>query len=84
MFSFVMKKGRSIASAKFDRPQAAGSFHCIGIGLRDGRQELGPELQTFAIANAAEARVRAWDGVCSAPDSEGWSLIGDIVASGSA
>jgi hypothetical protein len=63
MFSFVMKKGRSIASAKFDRPQAAGSFHCIGMGLRDGR---------------------AWDGVCSAPDSEGWSLISDIVASGSA
>lgn len=63
MFSFVMKKGRSIASAKFDRPQAAGFFNCIGIGLRDGRQELGPELQTFAIANAAEARVRAWSGV---------------------
>jgi hypothetical protein len=33
-FSFVMQKGRSIASAKCDWPQAAGFFHCIGIGLR--------------------------------------------------
>jgi hypothetical protein len=62
-FSFVMKKGRSVASAKCDWPQAAGFFHCIGIGLRENGQEVGPELQTLAVADAAESRVRARGGV---------------------
>jgi hypothetical protein len=31
--------------------------------LRENRQEVGPELQTLAVANAAESRVRARGGV---------------------
>jgi NAD(P)-dependent dehydrogenase (short-subunit alcohol dehydrogenase family) len=33
--------------------------HCIGIGLREAQQEIGPQLQSLAVANAAESRVRA-------------------------
>ncbi|MDX6456974.1 MAG: hypothetical protein QOE55_671 [Acidobacteriaceae bacterium] len=47
MFSFVMKKGRSIASAKCDRPQAAGFFHCLGIGLRDGRHSAAQSFRLW-------------------------------------